>query len=245
MKTRWLENTLLVVGLIGLDVWIWSHASLAIYGSWGNWVFDHEAHQQPATIGQFLAEKKDELAAEVSPWLGFKRYAAAPPTVPRAISPPLPHNGLLGRLTIPRLHISAMVREGTGEDTLSLALGHIPHTALPGQPGNVGVAGHRDELFRGLRNIRRDDLITFETRRGKFAYQVQSTSIVTPQDVDVLHAGPHPELTLVTCYPFYYVGSAPQRFIVKAREVSAGPQSAANVRFAVRAAVPVPSQQNP
>jgi sortase A len=131
----------------------------------------------------------------------------------------LPTNTVVGRLTIPRLHLSAMVREGDRETTLSLALGHIPGTALPGERGNVGVAGHRDELFRGLKDIRQDDVIWFETVGGNYAYQVEDTEIVKPEDVGVLKAGKHSELTLVTCYPFYYIGSAPDRFIVKARRV--------------------------
>jgi sortase A len=113
-----------------------------------------------------------------------------------------------------------MVREGTGEDTLGLSLGHIPSTALPGQNGNVAVAGHRDTLLRGLGGIRQNDLIFFETLGGKYVYQVERTQIVKPEDVSVLKTGQHPELTLITCYPFYYVGSAPDRFIVKARQVS-------------------------
>jgi sortase A len=124
---------------------------------------------------------------------------------------------IVGRLAIPRLHVRAMVREGDGERTLSIALGHIPGTALPGQDGNVGIAGHRDTLFRGLKNIAASDEITVETAHGSYLYRVESTQIVKPEHVEVLAAGPEPELTLVTCFPFEYVGSAPDRFIVKAR----------------------------
>ncbi len=130
---------------------------------------------------------------------------------------------MVGRLTIPRLNLTAMVREGDKETTLSLALGHIPGTALPGQNGNVGVAGHRDALFRGLRNVKKDDVIRFETVRGDYLYQVEETEIVKPEEVSVLKPGPHSELTLVTCYPFYFVGSAPDRFIVKARAITSAP----------------------
>jgi LPXTG-site transpeptidase (sortase) family protein len=103
-----------------------------------------------------------------------------------------------------------------------LSLGHIPTTALPGQNGNVAVAGHRDTIFRGLRGIRKNDVILFETFSGNYAYEVETTEVVKPQNVSVLKPGQHPELTLITCYPFYYVGSAPDRFIVKARQVSSG-----------------------
>jgi len=134
---------------------------------------------------------------------------------------PVPmHQGeLVGRLVIPHLHLRAMVREGSGEDTLDLALGHIPGTAFPGQRGNVGIAGHRDTLFRGLRKIAKDDRILFQTLSGSYLYQVETTAIVRPQDVAVLDAGDTPEMTLVTCYPFRYVGPAPRRFVVKARLV--------------------------
>jgi len=121
---------------------------------------------------------------------------------------------------IPRLHLRATVREGAGEDTLAVALGHIPGTALPGQNGNVGVAGHRDTLFRALRKIAKKDRIEFQTLAGSFQYEVVSTATVPPEDVGVLARTGHPEITLVTCYPFDYVGSAPERFVVKARLVS-------------------------
>jgi sortase A len=141
-----------------------------------------------------------------------------PQSIP--VQPPAIHDGdLVGRLIVPRLHISAIVREGTGEDTLAVALGHIPGTALPGQNGNSGVAGHRDTLFRELSNIRKDDLIEFQTLSESYRYRVSSTQIVSPQRADVLRASESPEITLVTCYPFDYVGPAPERFIVKARQV--------------------------
>ena len=132
---------------------------------------------------------------------------------------------VIGRLEIPRLNLSVMVREGADERTLSRAVGHIPGTALPGKLGNVGLAGHRDTFFRELRNIREDDAIEFETTHGKYRYIVKSTSIVTPRDVSVLRASGGENLTLVTCYPFYYVGSAPKRFIVHAAQVMATPRT--------------------
>ena len=134
---------------------------------------------------------------------------------------------LIGRLTIPRLHVSAIVREGIGEKTLRVALGHIPGTALPGMSGNIAVAGHRDTLFRPLRQIRPNDLIRLESLDGTYVYRVEKTEIVGPRNVSVLRMGSRPELTLVTCYPFYYVGAAPKRFIVRARQVSANARTAA------------------
>jgi len=126
----------------------------------------------------------------------------------------------VGRLAIPRLHVRAMVREGDSDHTLRIALGHIPGTAYPGQIGNVGIAGHRDSLFHGLKDVAADDEITFETPRASYVYRVESTQIVKPDHTEVLKPGPTRELTLVTCFPFEYVGSAPDRFIVKARLIS-------------------------
>jgi sortase A len=127
---------------------------------------------------------------------------------------------LIGRIGIPRLSFSAIVVEGIDRATLRRAIGHIPGTALPGQPGNVGLAGHRDALFRPLRNLKVDDEIRFSTPSGDFRYEVESLRIVDPNDVSVLAASGQNVLTLVTCYPFYYVGPAPKRWIVRARQVS-------------------------
>ena len=128
-------------------------------------------------------------------------------------------NGLLGRMEIPRLGVSVVVAEGTDERTLQRAGGHIAGTSFPGQRGNIGIAGHRDTLFRPLRNIRQNDVITLTTLGGEYRYRVVSTEIVSPSDVTVLQPDGHEILTLVTCYPFYFVGPAPDRFIVRAARV--------------------------
>jgi sortase A len=125
-----------------------------------------------------------------------------------------------GRLEIARLQLSVMVIEGSSDRDLRLGVGHIRGTPLPGNSGNVGLAGHRDTVFRKLSQIQAQDLVTFTTLTGIFQYRVVSTSIVSPSSVEVLDPTPDPELTLVTCYPFYYVGHAPQRFIVRARRVT-------------------------
>jgi sortase A len=218
---RWFELIFLLAGVAGVGVWLGSAITNAVWQNWENWVFDREVRGEPARLTDYLADKEQQVEGL------FKTSRESKP-VPANVAPPsstrpIPDNELLGRLSIPRLQMSATVREGVGEETLSRALGHIPGTALPGHSGNVGVAGHRDKLFRGLRAIKKNDVIQFETVRGTFTYQVESTQIVTPQDVSVLKAAQYPQLTLVTCYPFYYVGSAPERFIVKARQVSEGP----------------------
>jgi sortase A len=137
----------------------------------------------------------------------------------KASAPAVVSGGLIGRMEIPRLGLSVVVIEGTSETTLRRAAGHIAGTALPGQPGNVGISGHRDTFFRPLRNIRRDDIITLTTLLGEYRYRVISTRIVPPTNVAVLDPGATEILTLVTCYPFYFVGPAPSRFIVRAERV--------------------------
>jgi sortase A len=113
-----------------------------------------------------------------------------------------------------------MVREGQDAKTLRRAIGHIPATALPGQPGNVAIAGHRDTFFRHLGDLRTGDSIGFSTMDGDFAYEVESLSVVGPEDVEVLAPSQEKVLTMVTCYPFFYIGNAPKRFIVRAKQIS-------------------------
>lgn len=125
----------------------------------------------------------------------------------------------IGRLEIPAVGISTIVAWGTDAVTLRRAVGHIDGTALPGEPGNVGLAGHRDTVFRGLRELRPADRIRLVTANGSFEYAVESLRTVEPDRSDVLDPSPHPTLTLVTCYPFDFIGPAPLRFIVRAREV--------------------------
>jgi sortase A len=109
-----------------------------------------------------------------------------------------------------------MIEEGDNGRTLRRAVGHIPGTALPGEPGNVVIAGHRDTFFRPLRNIHKGDEITLTTLDGVYRYRVDFTEVVEPQNAEALDASPDAILTLVTCYPFYFVGPSPKRFIVRA-----------------------------
>lgn len=127
----------------------------------------------------------------------------------------------LGRLEIPRLGIQAVVVEGTDERTLELAVGHIASTAAPGGPGNCGLAGHRDTFFSGLGSARAGDVVRFFTPQRTYTYEVEWCQVVDPHRVDTLDPTPTPSLTLVTCYPFAFVGRAPQRFVVRARQVKA------------------------
>jgi len=122
----------------------------------------------------------------------------------------------LAILRIPRIRLEVPVLEGTDELTLNRAVGHIEDTAMPGADGNAGIAGHRDGFFRGLMHLVPGDAIELESLHGTETYRIERTWIVSPDDVSVLDPTPERAVTLVTCYPFYFVGPAPQRYIVRA-----------------------------
>jgi sortase A len=217
-RLRGLEWVFLLFGLAALDSYLWISTSTVLYQAYEDWSFDETMRGLKPSVRGFAA---DEIY-----WLfGGDRMRAEKSVTPRQFEPlPSPRallpDSLIGRLRIPRLRVEAMVREGADSGTLRRAVGHIPGTALPGAAGNVALAGHRDTFFRELRNIKRDDTIDFETERGTYRYVVASTSIVGPRDTSVLAAAKRQQtLTLVTCYPFYYVGSAPKRFVVRAIEL--------------------------
>jgi sortase A len=131
----------------------------------------------------------------------------------------MPQEAPLAVLRIPRIDLEVAVLEGTSEVTLNRAVGHIEETAVPGMSGNSGIAGHRDGFFRGLKDLGIGDSIELDTLQRKQIYRVERTWIVNPEDVSVLDPTSTQAITLVTCYPFYFVGSAPQRYIVRAVRV--------------------------
>jgi sortase A len=188
---RWLERLLIIVGVVCLGYFVYSYAEARLYQSFEDQQLDAILRSAPAD-------------AATSPARPAPRRARPAP------------GSTIGRIEIPRLGVSAVIRAGSDARTLRLAVGYIPGTALPGENGNVGLAGHRDTFFRKLRDINPDDEIRVTTTEGVFHYYVQRTNIVMPKDVWVLNATGYPALTLVTCYPFTYVGSAPKRFIVRA-----------------------------
>jgi sortase A len=190
---RVLERLLLVVGVLCLGYFGYVSAETALYQA-----------VETRELNAILA------AAPPAPAPVGK---VARPAAPR----PRPADGTaLGRLEIPRLNVSAIVRAGSDSRTLRLAVGHIGGTSLPGEPGNIGLAAHRDTFFRRLGEIRPDDLVRLVTAEGTYVYRVEDTQVVEPHDTWVLNPTDEPALTLVTCYPFRYVGSAPRRFIVRA-----------------------------
>ena len=148
----------------------------------------------------------------------FDQAAAAPmvmPAVDAAVA--LRDGDAIGRLEIPRIGISVMVFQGTDAATLITGAGHVPGTPSPGGEGNVVIAAHRDTFFRRLEGIQHGDRIRIATRRHIYEYEVDSMETVDPDDTRVMESRARSELTLITCYPFYFVGAAPKRFIVHAR----------------------------
>ncbi|MDQ2947981.1 MAG: class D sortase [Acidobacteriota bacterium] len=244
---RWAEYLFLFIGLIALDCYIWVSLDSTFYQAYESWSFDRQVKGLPVSIPKFVAaefglnvadsdtsgaadRRADTDAASATDTLPGDTTRTEPQSRPsRSGTSPNPAAplGVIGRILVPRLQLSAMVREGVEDDTLRRAVGHIPSTALPGQVGNVGLAGHRDTFFRKLRDIRKTDKIVVSTLKGNYDYEVESMKIVAPRDVSVLQAMPGEQvLTLVTCYPFNYVGAAPKRFIVRAKQldVSSPPQ---------------------
>jgi sortase A len=193
---RWIERLLVLVGVLclGYYAYVWSEARLY-------------QRMEDKELDQILTSAPRPSADTTG-------TSGTPGTIEHHAPPA--QGTTLGRIEVPRLGVSAVIRVGSDARTLRLAVGYIPGTALPGELGNVGLAGHRDTFFRKLRDINPDDEIVLTTPDGVFHYFVQRTNIVEPKDVWVLNQTNYPALTLVTCYPFVYVGSAPHRFIVRA-----------------------------
>ncbi len=148
-------------------------------------------------------------------------HAAVAPASPHRSTPPEAQPvSAIGRISVPRLHLRAMIEEGDDDATLRHAVGHIPGTALPGSAGNVAVAAHRDTFFRGLGELQRNDEIDVDTLHGSFRYRVDQITVVDPSNTSVLAPTVGKTLTLITCFPFHYIGPAPRRFIVQATQIS-------------------------
>ncbi|MGC0774658.1 MAG: class D sortase [Candidatus Acidiferrum sp.] len=141
---------------------------------------------------------------------------------------------MLGELQVPRLGLNAIVVQGDSTADLRRAVGHLSSSALPGEWGNVALAGHRDTFFRPLRDIRLGDSITIKTRARSFEYVVESIEVVAPTDIRVLEPSTGHDLTLLTCFPFHYVGPAPKRFVVRARQLDGRMPEAPAIMNAVK-----------
>jgi LPXTG-site transpeptidase (sortase) family protein len=190
---RWLERLLLVVAIVALG--------------WYAGVKLDAAREQAALSTELENARK---AATQTP--GTATSGTRPPV--RIVA--VPAQSLIGRIEVPRLKLSAVAREGVDVRTLRGSVGHVPGTALPGAEGNAAFAAHRDTFFRPLEGIRTGDEVVVTTPTGVHRYAVTGTHIVDPAEVSVLDATGGRQLTLVTCYPFNFVGNAPKRFIVQA-----------------------------
>jgi sortase A len=188
---RWLERALLAIGVVCLG--------------WYGYVSLEAASFQRAQAAAFARMAEKPISAETMP--------AAPHAV-RA-----PDDALIGMLEVPRLRLSTPVMLGDDDRTLEIAAGHLPDTPRPWEPGNSAIAGHRDGLFRPLKDIRAGDDVVMRTSRGDFNYRVRDIRIVRPDDLSVLAQSATSTLTLITCYPFNFIGNAPQRFIVRAERM--------------------------
>lgn len=218
-KLRWLEGGILLVGLLLLGSWSRNYLASSAYQA-------SESRKLDAAIE---GDGSEPLAPVALAAAFASAPAAGPPAPgpvaagpPNRVTQPIPlAPGVLGRIEIPRLRISAMVAEGVDMKTLGLAVGHIPSTALPGSPGNCALAGHRDTFLRGIGKVRNNDIVRLVTPAQTYTYRVEWGKIVEPTQVDVLDSTSVRTLTLVTCFPFEFIGHAPKRFIVRARQVAA------------------------
>ena len=211
---KWIEWILLLMGLslaavygaARLESWLGSRAAL-------DRISQLES-PAPTTTPEDESGLEDELL-DSSPEVSFAGWAqgrirAYTESLSREYPTPI------GVLEIPKIHLAVPLLDGTDDLTLNHAVGRIAGTARPGEEGNIGIAGHRDGFFRDLKSVRVGDAVELRTRKGIATYVVDQIRIVDPQNIEVLRPHSIPSLTLVTCYPFHFIGSAPQRYIVMA-----------------------------
>jgi sortase A len=224
---RWIEHLLFLIGIVCLGIWAYAFVDARLYEMREERRLEEALRQRASVVSQptRTAAAKSTPAAETDALSSFqteekdKNEETEKESARHREKEKLDEGDLIGRIEIPRIGVSAIVLHGVGKKTLRRGVGHIPGTPLPEHEGNVGLAGHRDSFFRALKDIRKDDTIELTTLDGTFEYKVEWTKIVRPEETYVLADEGAPALTLVTCYPFYYVGSAPKRFIVRAHRI--------------------------
>jgi sortase A len=195
---RWVRLLLLAVGVVSLEFVPYAMLDARLFQAY-----------ESCRLNKAISAQAQKHASPTA------SIGQTPPALePRA---PVVAGATLGRIAVRRLGIDVIIVEGTDGRSLQRGAGHIAGTAFPGEAGNVALAGHRDTFFRPLRNVRQDDEVTLTTLQGVYRYRVESISVVAPDDIGVLRTSSESVLTLVTCYPFYFVGPAPQRFLVRAR----------------------------
>jgi sortase A len=204
------SDVLLLAGSAGVLIWAWGMTETTLY-----------QHVQKVQFERQLAERPGER--EPSPSVrpaslteaGAALRTRAAPKNPAALSSLFQRDPLvLGEIDVPRLDLRVIVREGMDDTTLRRAAGHVPATAFPGEPGNFVVLGHRDTLFRPLRGLEQGDIVRVRTATGYFNYWIDSIEVVSPENVDLREVS-EPGITLVTCFPFDFVGPAPRRFVAR------------------------------
>ena len=203
--TRGFEGLLLLFGVLLVAMFAAAHIYSAIYSHNAVRAFWHR--QPPSARVPADPARRSSGIPDFRLW-SPKRTEAYQISLNANVSPPL------GVLKIPAINLEVPVLEGTDDLTLNRAVGHIDGTSAPGTTGNVGIAGHRDGFFRGLKDVRVGDALDLYTENGNSRYIVDEILIVPPEDVSVLAPRAESTLTLVTCYPFYFVGSAPLRYII-------------------------------
>ncbi len=218
----WLERFLLVIGIVLLavystvrvDGWVQSRAALRSF----------EQQKLDGQSGQAtLPELSSNAISDFRLW-SRTRMRLYPISRSMATQPPL------AVLRIPKIGLQVPVAEGTDEVTLNWAVGRVAGTAKPDEPGNIGIAGHRDSFFRALKDVALGDVLELETLSKRATYVVDDIEIVEPDDTDIFAPRGRPAITLVTCYPFYFIGSAPQRYAVHALLVQSVPAKSAGVQ---------------
>jgi len=203
-----IERLLLILGLVLIAIYAAAYVHRTILSRAELKRFrDLQAEQSVETSDHFPPVTQFKL--DVSLW-SQKRIAGYEQSLTGYVDPPL------AVLRISKVHLEAPVLDGTDDLTLNRGVGHIVGTDRPGEDGNIGIAGHRDGFFRVLRDVTPGDAIELVTPKRVVTYVVDQIVLVRPDDVSVLQPRSRPSLTLVTCYPFYFVGSAPQRYIVQA-----------------------------
>jgi sortase A len=200
---RWLRRFFLAMGIALLGYVVLSLADAALFQTYENWQLDRALKQTHA-----LRPTRELQTVDASLASGEKLQDG-----------PVALGGMLGRIDIRSVGIAVIIVEGSDGKALRRGVGHLVGTPLPGEPGNVVLTGHRDTFFRPLRNIQRDDEVTLTTLKGTYRYRVDLTEVIGAEANEVLNDSEGSILTLVTCYPFYFVGPAPKRFIVRAHKI--------------------------
>jgi sortase A len=211
--SRWLATLLLVTGVACLAFFCWSVFEANYFQAELSHEFEEQRRQ---SVGEPAAPEQDQRQQDIS----------SDQDAPGGAENDGPTTGLVGRLEIPRLGLDVMVLNGVEPATLRRSAGWLTDTSRPGKSGNVAIAAHRDTYFRPLRHIQEGDVIQITTLNGRYDYRVQWTAVVEPDDLSVIAPTVKPTLTLITCYPFYYVGNAPQRFVVRAGQQAVSPGGA-------------------